>query len=130
MNTEGARIVEKVGVVGLGTMGSGIAQLCVQAGVPTVACESSSELAARGRGLIERQFARGVEKGRMSEDDKERMLGLLEPVSDVAALADCDLVIEAVFEDLAVKQDLFGRIEAVVGPDAVFATNTSALSVT
>ena len=130
MNTEGARIVEKVGVVGLGTMGSGIAQLCVQAGVPTVACESSSELATRGRGLIERQFARGVEKGRMTEEDKERLLGLLEPVSDVAALADCDLVIEAVFEDLAVKQDLFRRIEAAVGPDAVFATNTSALSVT
>ena len=73
-------MVEKVGVVGLGTMGSGIAQLCVQAGVPTVACESSSELAARGRGLVERQLARGVEKGRLTEEDMERMLGLLEPV--------------------------------------------------
>jgi 3-hydroxybutyryl-CoA dehydrogenase len=128
--SEGARTVEKVGVVGLGTMGSGIAQLCVQAGVPTVACESSSELAARGKGLVERQFARSVEKGRLTEEDKERMLGLLEPVADVAALAECDLVIEAVFEDLAVKQDLFRRLEAVIGPDAVIATNTSALSVT
>jgi 3-hydroxybutyryl-CoA dehydrogenase len=130
VNTEGARTVEKVGVVGLGTMGSGIAQLCIQAGVPTVACESSSELAARGRGLVERQLARGVEKARLTEEDMERMLGLLEPVDDVEALADCDLVIEAVFEDLAVKQNLFGRIEAVIGPDAVLATNTSALSVT
>jgi 3-hydroxybutyryl-CoA dehydrogenase len=130
VSTEGARTVEKVGVVGLGTMGSGIAQLCIQAGVPTVACESSSELAARGRGLVERQLARGVEKARLTEEDMERMLGLLEPVDDVAALADCDLVIEAVFENLAVKQDLFGRIEAVIGPEPVLATNTSALSVT
>src|SRR4051794_24249962 len=109
-------------------MGSGIAQLCVQAGVPTVACESSSELAARGRGLVERQLARGVEKGRLTEEDKDRMLGLLEPVDDVAALAGCDLVIEAVFEDLAVKQELFGRIEAVIAADTVLATNTSAPS--
>ena len=63
---------EKVGVVGLGTMGSGIAQLCVQAGVPTVAVESSGELAERGKGLVERQLARGVEKGRLTEDEKER----------------------------------------------------------
>jgi 3-hydroxybutyryl-CoA dehydrogenase len=130
MGTESARAVEQVGVVGLGTMGSGIAQLCIQAGVPTVACESTAELAERGRGLIERQLDRGVEKQRLTEDDRERMLGLLEPVDDVGALAGCDLVIEAVFEDLAVKQELFGRIEAVVGADTVLATNTSALSVT
>jgi 3-hydroxybutyryl-CoA dehydrogenase len=130
MRTERARAVEQVGVVGLGTMGSGIAQLCIQAGVPTVACESTAELAEHGRGLIERQLNRGVEKQRLTEDEKERMLGLLEPVDDVGALAGCDLVIEAVFEDLAVKQELFGRIEAVVAADAVLATNTSALSVT
>jgi len=130
MGTESARAVEQVGVVGLGTMGSGIAQLCIQAGVPTVACDSTAQLAERGRGLIERQLNRGVEKQRLTEDDRERMLGLLEPVDDVGALAGCDLVIEAVFEDLAVKQELFGRIEAVVGADTVLATNTSALSVT
>ena len=130
MGTESTRTVGKVGVVGLGTMGSGIAQLCVQAGVPTVACESTMELAERGRGMIERQLARGVEKGRLSEDDKDRTLALLEPVDDVAALAGCDLVIEAVFEDLGVKHDLFGRIEAVVTAETVLATNTSALSVT
>jgi 3-hydroxybutyryl-CoA dehydrogenase len=130
MSTGNARGVEKVGVVGLGTMGSGIAQLCIQAGVPTVACESTGELAERGRGLITRQLERGVEKGRLTGEEKERMLGLLEPVDDVGALAGCDLVIEAVFEDLAVKQELFDRIEAVVDADAVLATNTSALSVT
>ena len=130
MGTESARAVEQVGVVGLGTMGSGIAQLCIQAGIPTVACDSTAQLAERGRGLIERQLNRSVEKQRLTEDDRERMLGLLEPVDDVGALAGCDLVIEAVFEDLAVKQELFGRIEAVVGADTVLATNTSALSVT
>lgn len=130
MRTESARTVAKVGVVGLGTMGSGIAQLCVQAGVPTVACESTSELAERGRALVERQLARSVEKQRLTEEEKERMLGLLESVDDVHALGGCDLVIEAVFEDLGVKQELFGRIEAVVAADAVLATNTSALSVT
>ena len=130
MASEGTGTVRKAGVVGLGTMGSGIAQLCVQAGVPTVAVESTRELAERGKGLVERQLARSVEKGRLTEDDKERTLGLLEAADDVAALADCDLVIEAVFEDLAVKHDLFTRIEAVVAPATVLATNTSALSVT
>ncbi len=130
MGTANARTVEKVGVVGLGTMGSGIAQLCVQAGVPTVACESTLALAERGRGMIEKQLARSVEKGRLSEDEKERTLGLLAPAADVGALEGCDLVIEAVFEDLAVKHDLFARIEGVVADDTVLATNTSALSVT
>jgi 3-hydroxybutyryl-CoA dehydrogenase len=130
VGTESSRAVERVGVVGLGTMGSGIAQLCVQAGVPTVACESTQDLAQRGRGMVEKQLGRGVEKGRLTEEEKERMLGLLEPADDVAALAGCDLVIEAVFEDLSIKHDLFRRIEAVVASDAVLATNTSALSVT
>ncbi len=130
MASEGTGTVRKAGVVGLGTMGSGIAQLCVQAGVPTVAVESTRELAERGKGLVERQLARSVEKGRLTADEKERQLGLLEPADDVAALAGCDLVIEAVFEDLAVKHDLFTRIEAVVAPATVLATNTSALSVT
>ncbi len=130
MHTDGARSVERVGVVGLGTMGSGIAQLCIQAGVATVACESTSELAERGRGLIDKQLTRSVEKQRLTEEEKGRMLGLLEPADDLEALEGCDLVIEAVFEDLAVKQDLFKRIEAVVGAEAVLATNTSALSVT
>ena len=125
-----ARTVEKVGVVGLGTMGSGIAQLCIQAGVPTVAIEGSDELVERGRGRIDTQFARAVEKGRLEEADRERMLGLLDATTDVSSLAGCDLVIEAVFEDLAVKLELFGRVEKELADDAVLATNTSALSVT
>ncbi len=125
-----ARTVDKVGVVGLGTMGSGIAQLCIQAGVPTVAIEGSDELVERGRGRIDTQLARAVEKGRLEEGERERMLGLLDATTDVSSLAGCDLVIEAVFEDLAVKLELFGRVEKQLADDAVLATNTSALSVT
>ena len=125
-----ARAVEKVGVVGLGTMGSGIAQRCIQAGVPTVAIEGSDELVERGRGRLDTQLARAVEKGRLEEGERERMLGLLDATTDVSSLAGCDLVIEAVFEDLAVKLELFGRVEQQLADDAVLATNTSALSVT
>ncbi len=125
-----ARAVDKVGVVGLGTMGSGIAQLCIQAGVPTVAIEGSDELVERGRGRIDTQLARAIEKGRLEEGERERMLGLLDATTDVSSLAGCDLVIEAVFEDLAVKLELFGRVEQQLADDAVLATNTSALSVT
>ncbi len=125
-----AREINKVGVVGLGTMGAGIAQLCIQAGVPTVACENTPELAERGRAGIQKQLDKAVEKGKLSAEDRDAQLALLEPASDVAALAGCDLVIEAIFENLEVKHDLFRRIEAAVGPDTVLATNTSALSVT
>ena len=110
--------------------GSGIAQLCIQAGVPTVAIEGSDELVERGRGRIDTQLARAVEKGRLEEGERERMLGLLDATTDVSSLAGCDLVIEAVFEDLAVKLELFGRVEKQLADDAVLATNTSALSVT
>jgi 3-hydroxybutyryl-CoA dehydrogenase len=123
-------IVKKVGVVGLGTMGSGIAQLCVEAGVPTVACESTAELAERGRGLVDRQLTRNVEKQKITEDDRARMLALLDTTGDIAKLAGCDLVIEAVFEDIGVKRELLDRIEEVVLDSCVLATNTSALSVT
>ena len=130
MNNEGARIVETVGVVGLGTMGSGIAQLCVQAGVPTVACESRSELAERGRGLIERQFARGVEKGRMTEEDKERDARAARAGDgrrDARRLRPRD---RGRVRGSRRQAGPLRALEAVVGPDAILATNTSALSVT
>jgi 3-hydroxybutyryl-CoA dehydrogenase len=130
MSTENARQVSKVGVVGLGTMGSGIAQVCIQAGVPTVAIENTVELAARGRGAIEKQLAKAVEKGKLAAEDSERQLGLLDTTDDISKLDGCELVIEAVFEDMAVKTALFERVEAVVSEDVVLATNTSALSVT
>jgi 3-hydroxybutyryl-CoA dehydrogenase len=119
----------KVGVVGLGTMGAGIAQISVTAGHETVGREMSDELAQRGRSTIERYLNRGVEKGRMSGDDCDAALGRLSLTTALSDLADCDLVIEAVLEELALKREVFAELDRVCRPDAVLATNTSALSV-
>jgi len=125
-----AASIETVGVVGLGTMGAGIAQVCVQAGLRVVGREVSGELAERGRAAIDRQLARGVEKGRLSAEEADLALSRLAVTSELAELAGCDLVIEAALEDLAVKKPLFAELGAIVRPDAILATNTSALPVT
>ena len=119
-----------VGIVGLGTMGAGIAQVCAQAGVRTIGRELTPELVERGRATVEGHLARGVEKGRLSAGERESALALLSVTTDLADLAACDLVIEAAVEDPAIKRALFAELGALVGPDAVLATNTSALSVT
>jgi 3-hydroxybutyryl-CoA dehydrogenase len=119
----------KVGVVGLGTMGAGIAQISVQAGHETVGREVTSELGERGRATIERYLTRGVEKGRMSQDHRDAALARLSLTTELADLAGCDLVIEAVLEELDVKRQVFTELDRVTRPDAVLATNTSALSV-
>jgi 3-hydroxybutyryl-CoA dehydrogenase len=118
-----------VGVVGLGTMGAGIAQVCIQAGVETVGREVTQELGAEARGRIEHYLGRGVEKGRLSEEDKEAALERLTTTTELGDLAACDLVIEAIVEDLEAKRELFSELDAIARPDAVLATNTSALSV-
>ena len=122
--------IGRVGVVGLGTMGAGIAQVCLQAGLEVVSREVSPELGEKARERIDHYLSRGVEKGRVSEDDKDAALGRLTLVTDIADLGSCQLVIEAAFEDLGVKRELFGELEKSVEPDAILATNTSALSVT
>ena len=119
-----------MGVVGLGAMGAGIAQVCAQAGVETVGREVNEELVERARARIGHYLGRGVEKGRLTADEKETALARLTTTTDVGDLAGCDLVIEAIVEDLDAKKGLFRELEAVVGPAAVLATNTSALSVT
>ena len=119
-----------MGVVGLGAMGAGIAQVCVQAGLETVGREVSEELVERARARIDHYLGRGVEKGRLTAGEKEAALARLTTTTDVGDLAECDLVIEAIVEDLDAKKGLFRELEAVVAPGAVLATNTSALSVT
>jgi 3-hydroxybutyryl-CoA dehydrogenase len=121
--------IRRVGVVGLGTMGAGIAQVSVQSGFDTVGREMSDELAERGRATIERYLARGVEKGRLSEADRDAAVGRLTLTTNLADLADCDLVIEAVLEELELKRELFAELDRIARPDAILATNTSALSV-
>ena len=124
-----AKEIGKVGVVGLGTMGAGIAQISVQSGFETVGREVSTDLAERGRETISRYLTRGVEKRRLSQHELEAALGRLSLTTELEELADCDLVIEAIVEELGPKQELFATLEGIVAPNAVLATNTSALSV-
>jgi 3-hydroxybutyryl-CoA dehydrogenase len=120
----------KIGVVGLGAMGSGIAQLSVEAGFETIGREVEASRGEAARDQIAHFLTRKVEKGTLGKDARDAAVGRLAVTTELADLADCDVVIEAAFEDLAVKHDLVRALEAVVREDAIFATNTSALSVT
>jgi 3-hydroxybutyryl-CoA dehydrogenase len=122
--------ISRVGVVGLGTMGSGIAQVCLQAGLEVVGREVEPALGERARERIDHYLGRGVEKGRLTQEDKDAALGRLCLVTELAELASCQLVIEAAFEDLEVKRGLFAELDGILQPPAILATNTSALSVT
>ncbi len=125
-----AREIRRVGVVGLGAMGAGIAQLCIEAGVETVGREVSAELGERSRDRIAHFLTRKVEKGQLEQDARDAAVARLALTTELADFADCDLVIEAIVEELAPKQALFEELERVCPEDAVLATNTSALSVT
>ena len=125
-----AREIRKVGVVGLGAMGAGIAQICVEAGIETVGREVSTELAENARDRIAHFLIRKVEKGTLEPAARDAALERLSLTTEVADLAGCDLVVEAIVEDLEPKQELFRELERVCAPEAVLATNTSALSVT
>jgi 3-hydroxybutyryl-CoA dehydrogenase len=122
--------IRTIGVVGLGAMGAGIAQLAVEAGYETVGREVSDELADKARGQIGHYLQRKVDKERMSADERASALERLSLTTELAAFADCDLVIEAIVEDLDAKKELYAQLEGIVRPDTVLATNTSALSVT
>jgi 3-hydroxybutyryl-CoA dehydrogenase len=121
--------IRTVGVVGLGTMGAGIAQVSVQSNFETIGREVSDELAERGRATIERYLTRGVEKGRMTQGERGAALRRLTLTTKLSDLAACDLVIEAVLEELDLKREVFAQLDRITRPDAVLATNTSALSV-
>jgi 3-hydroxybutyryl-CoA dehydrogenase len=125
-----AKEIKKVGVVGLGTMGAGIAQLAVEAGFETVGREVSMELAERARDRIGHFLTRKVEKGRLEQADRDAAVDRLSLTTEVADLADCDLVVEAIVEELEPKQELFAELDRITADDAILATNTSALSVT
>ena len=125
-----AREITRVGVVGLGAMGAGIAQLALEAGFETVGREMSDELGEVARDRIAHFLQRKVEKERMTADERGSALDRLTLSTSLETFADCDLVIEAIVEDLYAKRELFAELEGVVRPDAVLATNTSAISVT
>jgi 3-hydroxybutyryl-CoA dehydrogenase len=121
--------IRRVGVVGLGTMGAGIAQVALQAGNEVVGREVTAELGEQARSKIDHFLTRAVEKGRMEETDKDAAMDRLTTTTDVGDLADADLVIEAIVEELPPKRELFAELDRITRPEAILATNTSALSV-
>jgi 3-hydroxybutyryl-CoA dehydrogenase len=122
--------VRRVGVVGLGAMGAGIAQLAIEAGYETIGREVSDQLGTQARDRIAHFLQRKVDKERMSADERDTALGRLSLTTDLSDFADSDLVIEAIVEDLGAKLELFVELEGIVRADTILATNTSALSVT
>jgi 3-hydroxybutyryl-CoA dehydrogenase len=120
----------KVGVAGCGLMGSGIAEVVAKSGRDVVVLEMNDDLLARGRGRIEKSLDRAVQKGKLEADEKDRIQGRISFTTDVTELADAGMIIEAIVEDLEVKNDLFGKLDELCGPDTVFASNTSSLTVT
>jgi 3-hydroxybutyryl-CoA dehydrogenase len=119
-----------VGVVGLGAMGAGIAQLCIEAGLETVGREVTPELGAKARGRIEHFLTRKVEKGQLEQAARDEAVARLTTTTELGDVADCDVVIEAIVEELDAKHKLFAELDRSTRADAVLATNTSALSVT
>jgi len=122
--------IRKVGVLGCGLMGSGIAQVAAQSGHPTTVLEVSKELLDAGLKRIDQFLSNGVSRGKVRPEEKQATLSRLAGTTDYAALADCDLVIEAVVENLAAKQEAFQRLERTLKPEAILASNTSSLSIT
>jgi len=122
--------IQKVGVVGCGLMGSGIAQVSAQAGFETVVREVSAELVEKGLNSIEKNLARLVEKGGLTETAKSEIRGRLKETISLEDLKDCDVVLEAIIEQLPAKRELFAALDAICGPNTIFASNTSSLMIT
>jgi 3-hydroxybutyryl-CoA dehydrogenase len=121
--------IKKVGVLGAGLMGHGIAQVTAAAGYDVVLREVDDATLEKGIGRIDKQLAKAVEKGKSSQEDADAVRGRIQGTTDYKDLADCDLVIEAITEDLGRKLEMWKEVDAIVKPEAVFATNTSSLAV-
>lgn len=121
--------VTRVGIVGAGTMGGGIAMSFANAGTPVTVVETSEAALERGLGIVRRNYEFSVRRGRLSLEDVERRMALIQGTSSLQQLADCDLVIEAVFEDMQLKKEVFARLDDIVKQGAILATNTSGLNV-
>jgi 3-hydroxybutyryl-CoA dehydrogenase len=124
-----AQRIEKVGVLGAGLMGHGIAQVAAQSGYEVVLREVDDATLAKGIGKIDKQLARAVEKGKSNLQDADAVRGRIAGTTDYGDLADCDLVIEAITENLALKLEMWKQVDELAKPEAIFATNTSSLAV-
>jgi 3-hydroxybutyryl-CoA dehydrogenase len=122
--------IKKVGVVGCGLMGAGIAQVCAAAGFETAVREVAPEVVEKGLKGIEKNLARLVEKGTITEAQKGEIRGRLKETTAIEDFKDCDLVIEAIIEQLPAKRELFAKLDTLCGPGTIFASNTSSLTIT
>ena len=123
------RPINKVGVIGAGTMGGGISMNFLSAGIPVTIVEMQQEALDRGTGVMRKNYEASAAKGRIKPDAPEKAMGLLTPTLKLEDLADCDLIIEAVYENMDVKKELFTKLDAIAKPGAILATNTSYLNV-
>jgi 3-hydroxyacyl-CoA dehydrogenase len=123
------RDVRKVGVVGAGTMGGGISMNFLSAGIPVTIVEMGQEALDRGTGLMRKNYEASAAKGKLTPEQVEKAMGLLNPTLDFEALADCDLIIEAVYENMDVKKEVFARLDKIAKPGAILASNTSYLDI-
>jgi len=123
------RDIRRVGVIGAGTMGGGISMNFLSAGIPVTIVEMAQDALDRGAGTIRKNYEATASKGKMSTDQVSQAMGLLTPTLDFNALSECDLIIEAVFENMDVKKEVFGRLDAIAKPGAILASNTSYLNI-
>ncbi len=123
------RPINRVGVIGAGTMGGGIAMNFLSAGVPVTIVEMQQEALDRGTGVMRRNYEASAAKGRLPADAPDKLMAMLSPTLSLDDLGDCDLIIEAVYEDMAVKKDIFTRLDAIAKPGAILASNTSYLNI-
>ena len=121
--------VKKVGMIGAGTMGGGIAMNFANAGIPVTLVETRQDALDRGLGVVRKNYEATAKRGRLTEAQVGQRMALLSGSLDLKALADCDLIIEAVFEDMAIKKEIFAKLDAIAKPGAILATNTSALDI-
>ena len=122
--------IKKIGVLGAGAMGNGIAQVCAQAGHEVVMRDIADKFVQRGLKTIEGFLAKSVEKGKITEDEKKKVVGRIKGATEMVDLKDCDFVIEAVLEELDLKKKVFQEAEKITRPEVILATNTSSMSIT
>jgi 3-hydroxybutyryl-CoA dehydrogenase len=122
--------IKKVGVLGCGLMGSGVAEVAARAGYPTVVREVTEDLLEKGLGRIDKSLERAVEKGKLEAGGRDEVRGRISGTVDLDALSECDLVIEAIVENLDEKRKTFGNLDRVAHDQAIFASNTSSLTIT
>ncbi|HEU4659869.1 MAG TPA: 3-hydroxyacyl-CoA dehydrogenase NAD-binding domain-containing protein [Pseudolabrys sp.] len=125
-----ANSIVKVGIVGAGFMGMGIAQVTAQAGIPVIVVDRDQETADKGKAALHKAISDRMAKGRASAAEREALMNAIVATADYSRLKDCDLIIEAVFEDRSVKSEVISKVQAIIGNDAVFASNTSTLPIT